>query len=85
VGYAGGAAAPTWSGSAACGTCHGAPPPSGGAVWHSGSHPGGNDCSLCHPDASGTGTGATITDATLHVDGKVDLAPHWATTCFGCH
>ena len=85
VSYAGVSATPAWNGSAACGTCHGVPPAESG-VWHSGAHGGGNDCSLCHPDASGTSTAdAAITDPSTHVDGKVDLAPHFVSSCFHCH
>jgi predicted CxxxxCH...CXXCH cytochrome family protein len=82
--YAGNAAAPTWTGTAACGSCHGAPPDDAN-VWHSGVHGGGNDCSLCHPDAVGTATSAMITNPALHVDGKIDLAPQFDGFCFGCH
>jgi predicted CxxxxCH...CXXCH cytochrome family protein len=81
--FSGLAAAPSWTGTAACGSCHGVPPK--GSTWHSGAHAGGNDCSLCHPDASGTAANATITNPALHVDGKVDLAPKWTSTCFTCH
>lgn len=85
VSYAGASATPAWNGTAACGTCHGIPP-AGIGVWHSGAHGGGNDCSLCHPDASGTSAAdAAITDPSTHVDGKVDLAPHFVSSCFHCH
>ncbi len=83
--YAGSAASPSWSGTAACGSCHGIPP--GGTVWHGGAHSGGNDCSLCHPDAAGTVAAGTvrITNAALHADGKVDLSPRFTSTCTSCH
>ena len=84
-GYAGSAAAPTWNGAAPCGSCHGVPP-TGGGVWHGGAHGGGNDCSLCHPDAVGTSLAdAVISDPSAHVDGKVDLAPRFTSSCFHCH
>jgi predicted CxxxxCH...CXXCH cytochrome family protein len=85
ISYAGQRASPTWGGTATCGSCHGAPP-ADGHVWHSGSHGGGNDCKLCHPDAAFDASGTPyITDPSRHVDGKVDLAPSWVSSCFGCH
>jgi predicted CxxxxCH...CXXCH cytochrome family protein len=85
VPYSGVAAAPSWTGGpTTCGSCH-APGGSFVGVWHSGSHGGGNDCSLCHPDASGVAPTAAITDPALHVDGKVDLAVGWKSSCIGCH
>jgi len=87
--YFGGAGTPSWSGTAPCGSCHGIPPSLPGHPtpgWHSGQHGGGNDCSLCHPDATGTSASdAAITDPTRHIDGKVDLAPQFSSKCFGCH
>ena len=84
--YAGSNATPSWTGgSATCDSCHGNPPRATG-VWHSGHHMGGNDCQLCHPDASGTGgIGTAITNVALHVNGSVDVQPIWKTSCTDCH
>jgi predicted CxxxxCH...CXXCH cytochrome family protein len=90
VPFTGRAASPTWTGAAGCGSCHLVPPDTG-MVWHSGYHsnglvPNGNDCALCHPDATGTtAANARVTDPASHVDGKVDLSPQWESRCFGCH
>jgi len=86
VSYVGARATPTWTdGPTTCGSCHGNPPRSTGA-WHSGAHGGGNDCQLCHPDASGSGgVGTTITDPTRHVNGVVEVTPKWSSRCFYCH
>jgi predicted CxxxxCH...CXXCH cytochrome family protein len=83
--YQGKFASPTWNGTAACGSCHGIPP-AGTNTWHSGAHGGGNDCSLCHPDAAGTSaSNASVTDPSRHVDGKIDVAPRFKSSCYGCH
>jgi predicted CxxxxCH...CXXCH cytochrome family protein len=86
VSYTGARATPVWTdGPTTCGSCHGNPPRGTGA-WHSGSHGGGNDCQLCHPDASGSGgVGTTITDPIRHVNGAVEVTPKWSSKCFGCH
>jgi predicted CxxxxCH...CXXCH cytochrome family protein len=88
--YAGGAGSPRWSdGAMTCGSCHAMPP--NNAVWHSGSHGGGNQCQLCHPDATGTisssgiVTGAAITSPAQHVNGVVEISAVFKSTCFGCH
>jgi predicted CxxxxCH...CXXCH cytochrome family protein len=82
--YAGKAAAPGWTGTADCGSCHDVPP-SGTNTWHSGFHGGGNDCSVCHPDATGTSAAnAAITDPSLHINGKIELND-LKSSCFGCH
>jgi predicted CxxxxCH...CXXCH cytochrome family protein len=81
--FAGAQAAPAWTdGPATCGSCHGNPPPTG--AWHAGhAYP---QCQVCHPDATGTAGGGTgISDPTLHVNGAVDVAPQWGSSCFGCH
>jgi predicted CxxxxCH...CXXCH cytochrome family protein len=86
VSYAGKSATPAWTdGSMTCGSCHDNPPRTG--VWHSGSHGGGNQCQLCHPDAIGTtaGVGTAITNPALHVNGTVNVTPQWSSRCFGCH
>ena len=60
----GGAPAPTWTGTVACGSCHGAPPASHAAT--------STSCATCHP-------GTVKPDGTidvaggLHVNGKVDV------------
>jgi predicted CxxxxCH...CXXCH cytochrome family protein len=58
---------------AACGTCHGAPPPA--------PHPAGTDCSTCHGDV--INSDGSFKDATRHVDGTVDLSGNLA--CNTCH
>jgi predicted CxxxxCH...CXXCH cytochrome family protein len=85
--YYGNFVTPTWTNvdgtQAACGTCHGSPPATGG-YWHSGTHGNGsNACSLCHPGVDGTGTG--FLDPSRHVDGTVDVTPRWGSRCFNCH
>jgi predicted CxxxxCH...CXXCH cytochrome family protein len=75
--YAGSNATPTWTAGAACGSCHGSPPTnSESGSWH-GFHGGGNQCQLCHPDATGLPGSATISNPALHVNGVVELAPRW--------
>jgi predicted CxxxxCH...CXXCH cytochrome family protein len=88
--YAGsGGTTPNWyTTGAGCTACHGNPPRPAGAtpVWHSGQHGGGNDCQLCHPDATGSGgVGTAITDPSLHANGTVNVQARFKTTCFGCH
>jgi predicted CxxxxCH...CXXCH cytochrome family protein len=83
--FTGSAAAPSWNGTVACGSCHGIPPATG-REWHSGHHAGGNDCGLCHPDATGTSAAnASVVDRAKHVDGKIDLTPVFQGSCFVCH
>jgi hypothetical protein len=80
--YAGANATPRWTDRpTTCASCHGKPPP---GEWH-GSHYAGNQCDLCHPDASGQPGASTITNAALHVNGTIDLAPKWRANCFYCH
>lgn len=72
-----------------CTACHGNPPVNGG-VWHSGQHAmtlaGGNDCQLCHSDATGSGgLGTAITNTALHRNGAVDVQAQFSSKCFGCH
>jgi predicted CxxxxCH...CXXCH cytochrome family protein len=84
--FAGAKASPTWTGAPmACNSCHGNPPRNG--YWHSGTHGNGaNACEICHPDATGpSGVGIGITNKARHVDGKIDVAPRWRTTCYSCH
>ena len=63
--------APTWTSPAAtsCGTCHGVPPVA--------PHSQSTDCGSCH-----TGYTSTTVNASLHVNGKVDVAN---LTCSSCH
>ncbi len=60
--------APAWTtvdgSQAACGTCHGTPPP--------GPHPLVTECLMCHPTATGPGV---IVDPLLHVNGVIDCQP----------
>jgi predicted CxxxxCH...CXXCH cytochrome family protein len=63
---------PSWTGGAAeaaCGTCHGAPPPA--------PHTASTSCGSCH-----TGYTATTVNATTHLNGAVDVA---AQSCSSCH
>lgn len=63
---------PAWTGGpsqAACGTCHGAPPPA--------PHPTGTACGSCH-----TGYTQTTVNLAQHVNGTVDVS---ATSCTSCH
>ncbi|HEY6853781.1 MAG TPA: CxxxxCH/CxxCH domain-containing protein [Gemmatimonadales bacterium] len=85
VPYSGKKAAPPWTGQPMqCDSCHGNPPwPTG--VWHSGRHGGGNQCELCHPDASGLPPGDVVTNPSLHMNGTVEVAPKWENSCIGCH
>jgi predicted CXXCH cytochrome family protein len=57
---------------AACGTCHGLPPPA--------PHPANDRCETCHAPVAGPRK--TIADPTRHVDGKLDFS---TTGCAGCH
>lgn len=88
--YAGnGGTTPSWyTTTASCSACHGNPPRPAGStpVWHSGSHGGGNNCQLCHPDATGSGgVGTAITDPSLHANGTVNVQAQFNSSCFGCH
>jgi len=63
---------PVWTGGsaeAACGSCHGAPPPA--------PHPSSADCGSCH-----TGYTATSVNPATHIDGVVQVA---SLTCTSCH
>jgi len=80
--YAGRNATPGWTGTAACGTCHGNPPP---GSWH-GLHNAGNQCELCHPDATGLPGSAVVSNPALHVNGIVEVTPQWRSSCLrSCH
>lgn len=90
--YAGsGGTTPSWNSTGGgCTACHGNPPTMPGStvkyLWHSGLHGGGNDCQLCHPDATGTGgVGTAITNPTLHANGTVNVQPAFKSRCFNCH
>jgi predicted CxxxxCH...CXXCH cytochrome family protein len=54
---------------AACGTCHGLPPPA--------PHPARTDCNACHGDVIGADNG--FVDGARHVNGTVEVA------CHACH
>ncbi|ABC82846.1 CxxxxCH/CxxCH domain c-type cytochrome [Anaeromyxobacter dehalogenans] len=64
---------PTWTQvdgtQAACGTCHGSPPPP--------PHPANPDCGACH-----TGYTSTTVNVATHVDGRLDVG---GLTCTSCH
>jgi len=73
-----------------CSSCHGNPPNNGN--WHGGAHGGGDNCDLCHPDAksnmSPDGTSIIsnyITAPSQHMNGTVDVAAVFKSTCFRCH
>jgi hypothetical protein len=100
VSYGGGTpkTTPSWYsiGAAACTACHDDPPrngSNGSNAWHSGYHGGQgptgayNQCQFCHPDASspGNGIGDTITNATLHANGVINVQATFKSACFGCH
>jgi len=72
---------PAWTGAAtSCASCHGIPPPSG---FH-GDHPGGNDCSICHPGVNDTGT--ALTSKAWHMNGVVNVKNGDGTwACDVCH
>jgi len=59
----------TWTdvavGQAACGTCHGTPPPAAAG------HPPVSQCSLCHPRVADANL--NIVNRTLHINGKVEI------------
>ncbi|MBI4820487.1 MAG: CxxxxCH/CxxCH domain-containing protein, partial [Deltaproteobacteria bacterium] len=65
---------PEWDvpGSAACGSCHGLPPPS--------PHPVQTACENCHGPVAGPNQ--TIADRSRHGDGQLDVVD---TDCGGCH
>jgi predicted CxxxxCH...CXXCH cytochrome family protein len=83
----GSAPQPVWTrvdgSQAACGACHGVPPPTGRHGTHAGH---GVACGSCHP---GYASGAV--NAALHVDGQVDVGNRvtsWNPAtgdCVGCH
>jgi len=92
VSYAGsGGTTPNWYATlGGCSACHGNPPTIPGSTqkytWHSGYHGGGNDCQLCHPDATGSGgVGTAITNPSLHGNGTVTVQAMFRSSCFGCH
>jgi hypothetical protein len=79
---------------AVCTGCHGIPPKNNGPngstpVWHSGLHGAAvdyatyNACSFCHPGVDAAGT--AFVDVSRHIDGLVDVAPTFGSSCFGCH
>ncbi|HET8538899.1 MAG TPA: CxxxxCH/CxxCH domain-containing protein [Anaeromyxobacter sp.] len=66
--------APSWTTvngtQAACGSCHGAPPPA--------PHVQRDDCNVCH-----AGYSPAIVNLATHVDGRVDITPETCTACHG--
>jgi len=58
---------------AACGTCHGFPPPT--------PHPGNSNCNLCHPDTVNDSNEIDISSG-KHVNGTVELM---GMNCNSCH
>jgi predicted CxxxxCH...CXXCH cytochrome family protein len=67
---------PVWTavgtGEAACGSCHGDPPPP--------PHVNSTKCGLCHETASAAGT---IAKPEMHINGRVDVS--LAPACNACH
>lgn len=64
---------------APCGSCHGAPPPSGVK-----NHPQLQNCDGCH--AATAGPNQTIANAANHMNGKVEVQlPPKGAPCAGCH
>jgi len=57
---------------AACGTCHGLPPPA------SSGHPQNTDCGGCHP-----GYTQTSVNVATHVNGQIDVRGQTCTSCHG--
>ncbi len=74
--YCHGTATPTWTtprdSMAACGSCHGLPPPF--------PHPPVADCAQCHGDVIDGALSFRFPE--LHVDGTIDVTPY---TCGSCH
>jgi predicted CxxxxCH...CXXCH cytochrome family protein len=70
--------APVWTvvdeGQAACGTCHGNPPPA--------PHPANPACASCHPDTVAA-DGAIDLLGGQHIDGDLDVGPLGCTSCHG--
>jgi len=91
--YGGYVSTPPWySTGQGCSACHGNPPsPQTSGGWHYlqaphvRNQPNSQDCSFCHPDATGVGTGTAVTNPALHRNGKVDVQAKWTHTCEGCH
>jgi hypothetical protein len=99
-GHSGSSETPSWyaTGGAGCTGCHGNPPRDYAYTWHSGSHGGGNQCELCHPDAVSSGGIATGLNtamncgptgnqscAAFHANGTLNVTPKWNSSCYGCH
>ncbi|MGB8930709.1 MAG: CxxxxCH/CxxCH domain-containing protein [Anaeromyxobacteraceae bacterium] len=73
----GGAATPTWGGTAACGTCHGLPPPVTSDATKN--HPNNTACDKCH----GAGYSLTAVDKTKHIDGLLQKPNKGCANCHG--
>lgn len=71
-----GGSSPEWTSTTDlnCTSCHGAPPAA--------PHPQVQNCSLCHPNATGP-LGRQMIDRTLHVNGSVEA--NQPTACDSCH
>ncbi len=69
---------PVWTkvgeGQTACGTCHGAPPPS--------PHPASTACDGCHRDTV-DGAGRILVSGGRHIDGTVELSGVGCSSCHG--
>ena len=77
--YCHGGATPVWTdvdgSEAACGACHGTPPPD--------PHPNDAGCQNCHAPVAGPAL--TLADPSKHADGEVDLEQTGGTCGGACH
>jgi predicted CxxxxCH...CXXCH cytochrome family protein len=81
VAWGGSSPIPSWTRvdgtQAACGACHGAPPPPP-------AHPAGANCAACHPSMEDSSL--QFRDPASHINGKIDVVGAGATGgCTSCH
>jgi predicted CxxxxCH...CXXCH cytochrome family protein len=70
-------ATPAWNGTAACGTCHGLPPPVTADVTKN--HPNNTSCDKCH----GAGYSTTAVNKVTHIDGQLQKPNKGCASCHG--